>query len=84
LAQLYLSVNENFFLWSFCTSIFHFCLTKAKKRSNKKKCLVEILAAEGTEKQEENIRRGLYNQVLVAGLLKNLEIGSGDICFVQH
>jgi hypothetical protein len=46
--------------------------------------LVEILAAEGTEKQEENIRGGLYNQVLVAGLLKNLEIGSGNFCFVQH
>jgi hypothetical protein len=61
---------------------------KAKKSSNKKMStgllLVEILATEGTEKQEENIRRGLYNQVLVAGLLKNLEIGSGDICFVQH
>lgn len=40
--------------------------------------LVEILAAEGTEKQEENIRGGLYNQVLVAG------IGSGNFCFVQH
>jgi hypothetical protein len=67
----------------FLYKYFSFLSYKSKKRSNKKKCLVEILAAEGTEKQEENIR-GLYNQVLVAGLLKNLEIGSGDICFVQH